>query len=112
MPSQEILEVKDWVIALPDARLKPVGCWSTLAVADSKRLLKVPAQLLPVQHLACSRALCTAYRLLEDYGGLKPGDTIIQNAADLPTGQAVIQAAEECVAEMCRRAAPHFWARR
>ena len=34
---EEILEVKDWVIALPDARLKPVGCWSTLAIADSNR---------------------------------------------------------------------------
>ena len=51
----------------------------------------MPAQLLPVQHYACSRALCSAYRLLEDYGNVKPGDTIIQNAADLPTGQAVIQ---------------------
>ena len=88
---EEILEVKDWVIALPDARLKPVGCWSTLAVCDSKRLLKVPAQLLPTQHYACSRALCTAYRLLEDFGNLRPGDTIIQNCSDLPVGQAVIQ---------------------
>ena len=85
------LEVKDWVIALPEARLAPVGTWRTLCVCDSARLLKVPAQLLPLQHLACSRALCTAYRLLEDYGGLKPGDTLIQNAADLPTGQAVVQ---------------------
>ena len=55
------------------------------------RLLKVPAQLLPTQHYACSRALCTAYRLLEDFGNLRPGDTIIQNCADLPVGQAVIQ---------------------
>ena len=35
------LEVKDWVIALPDARLKPIGTMSTLAIADSKRLLKM-----------------------------------------------------------------------
>ncbi len=55
------LEVKDWVIPLPDARLAPVGCWSTLCVCDSKRLLKVPPALLPTQHFACSRALCTAY---------------------------------------------------
>ena len=114
------LEVKDWVIPLPDARLAPVGCWSTLCVCDSKRLLKVPPALLPTQHFACSRALCTAYaaarnsarnwarnsrrtsltpsthhlrryRLLEDFGNLRPGDAIIQNAADLPVGQAVIQ---------------------
>ena len=29
--------------------------------------------------------------MLEDYGNLRPGDAIIQNCADLPTGQAVIQ---------------------
>jgi len=85
------LEVKDWVIATPDARKTPIGTYSTLCVCDSSRLIKVPAQLLPVQHFACSRALCSAYRLLEDYGNVKPGDTIIQNSADMPTGQAVIQ---------------------
>jgi trans-2-enoyl-CoA reductase len=85
------LEVKDWVIATPDARRAPIGCWSTLCVCDSSRLIKVPAQVMPLQHLACSRSLCSAYRLLEDYGNVKPGDTIIQNAADLPTGQALIQ---------------------
>ena len=52
---------------------------------------QVPANQLPLQHYACSRSLCVAYRLLEDYGNLRPGDTIIQNGADLPTGQAVIQ---------------------
>jgi len=88
---EEIFEVKDWIIALPDARLKPVGCWGSLMICDSSRLLKVPAQLLPTQHYACSRALCTAFRLLEDYGSLRPGDTIIQNCSDLPVGQAVIQ---------------------
>mmetsp|Transcript_50909 Transcript_50909/g.84369 ORF Transcript_50909/g.84369 Transcript_50909/m.84369 type:complete len:666 (+) Transcript_50909:75-2072(+) len=93
VPSDEkyALEVKDWVIAKPEARMKPIGCWSTLCVTDSSTLLKVPAQMLPLHHYACARALCTAYRLLEDYGGLKPGDTIIQNGADLPVGQAVIQ---------------------
>ena len=93
VPSQKdyALEVKDWVIATPDARKAPIGCWGTLCVCDSSRLIKVPAQLLPLQHYACSRSLCSAYRLLEDYGTVKPGDTIIQNAADMPTGQAVIQ---------------------
>ena len=87
----EYLEVRDWVIALPDSRAPPIGCWSGLRVCDSRRLLKVPPQQLPLQMYACSRSLCIAYRLLEDYGGLRPGDTIIQNGADLPTGQAVIQ---------------------
>lgn len=88
---EHALEVKDWVVVRPEARRKPVGCWSTMCVVDSSMLVKVPAHLMPVSHLACSRSLCTAYRLLEDFGGLRPGDTIIQNAADLPVGQAVVQ---------------------
>ena len=67
-----------------------------MAVVDSSMLIKVPAQLMPVRHLACSRSLCTAYRLLEDYGSLRPGDTIIQNAADLPVGQAAAAPATSC----------------
>ena len=85
------LEVKDWVVVAPDARKAPVGSWSTLCVCDSSRLIKVAPHLLPLGHYACSRALCAAYRLLEDYGEVKPGDTIIQNAADQPIGQAVVQ---------------------
>ena len=88
---EHAFEVKDWVVMRPEARRKPVGCWSTMCVVDSSMLVKVPTHLMPVSYLACSRALCTAYRLLEDYGGLRPGDTIIQNAADLPVGQAVVQ---------------------
>jgi len=89
--SEEVLEVRDWVLALPDSRDAPLGCWGSLRIFDSARLLKVAPQQLPLQHYACSRSLCTAYRLLEDYGDLRPGDTLIQNGADLPTGQVVIQ---------------------
>ena len=89
--AEEALEVRDWVVALPDSRGAPLGCWGSLRIYDSARLLKVAPQQLPLQHYACSRSLCTAYRLLEDYGDLRPGDTLIQNGADLPTGQVVIQ---------------------
>ena len=85
------LDVNEWVVALPEARLAPVGTWRTLCACDAARLLRVPKGLMPLEQLACARSLCTAYRLLEDYGGLKPGDTLIQNGAELPTGQAVIQ---------------------
>jgi len=85
------LDVGDWVVALPDSRLAPIGTWTTLSACDAARLLKVPKGMMPLRQLACARSLCTAYRLLEGYGALKPGDTIIQNGAELPTGQAVIQ---------------------
>ena len=37
------------------------------------------------------RELCTAYRLLEDQSGLRPGDAVIVNAANSTVGQALIQ---------------------
>jgi hypothetical protein len=40
--------------------------------------IKVPAQLMDIPQLACARSLATAYRLLEDFGNLRPGDCIIQ----------------------------------
>lgn len=35
--------------------------------------------------------MCVAYRLLEDYGSLKPGDSVILNAANSTVGTCVIQ---------------------
>eukprot|EP00966_Prymnesium_polylepis_P125234 2896205-Prymnesium_polylepis.1 len=40
---EDTLEVKDWVIALPDARLKPVGCWSSLCIAGAGARLAAPS---------------------------------------------------------------------
>lgn len=34
---------------------------------------------------------CTAYRMLRDFIGLEPGDTVIQNGANSAVGQFVIQ---------------------
>jgi trans-2-enoyl-CoA reductase len=35
--------------------------------------------------------MCVAYRLLEDHGSLKPGDSVILNAANSTVGTCVIQ---------------------
>jgi trans-2-enoyl-CoA reductase len=85
------LEVKQWVVVEPQSRLCPVGTWQGLLVCDESRLLGVPSRLMPVPMLACARSLATAYRLLEDYGELRPGDVVIQNAAAEAVGCAVLQ---------------------
>ena len=36
--------MRDWVVALPDSRGAPLGCWGSLRVYDSARLLKVRPQ--------------------------------------------------------------------
>ena len=40
---------------------------------------------------AMMRELCVAYRILEDHGGLHPGDAVIVNGANGAVGTAVVQ---------------------
>ncbi|NWX89795.1 MECR protein, partial [Nothoprocta pentlandii] len=79
----------DWVLPA-DAGL---GTWRTEAVFPEQSLLQVPRDV-PV---LCAATLgvnpCTAYRMLTDFESLRPGDSVIQNAANSGVGQAVIQIA-------------------
>ncbi|XP_008119697.2 enoyl-[acyl-carrier-protein] reductase, mitochondrial [Anolis carolinensis] len=70
-----------------------LGTWRTEAVFVAEKLLKLPPDI----PLTCAATLsvnpCTAYRMLSDFEVLKPGDSVIQNAANSGVGQAVIQIA-------------------
>ncbi|XP_054855743.1 enoyl-[acyl-carrier-protein] reductase, mitochondrial isoform X1 [Eublepharis macularius] len=70
-----------------------LGTWQTEAVFGEEKLLKMPPDI----PLMCAATLsvnpCTAFRMLSDFKTLKPGDSVIQNAANSGVGQAVIQIA-------------------
>jgi len=86
-PGVKNLQENDWVLPF-----KPhLGTWRSLAVLKEKDTLKIPVDLMPVEYAAMMRELCVAYRLLEDYGDLRPGDTVILNGANGSIGQVVIQ---------------------
>ena len=94
------LEAKDWVIIRPGGGghgggAGPLGTWvggeSGLLCVPEASLLRVPREVMGLDYLASHRALTTAYRLLESYGSLRLGDTIIQNNADGAVGLAVLQ---------------------
>ncbi|XP_078094346.1 enoyl-[acyl-carrier-protein] reductase, mitochondrial [Mustelus asterias] len=84
------LKPGDWVIP-SDAGL---GTWRTEAVGNMNCFIKVPNNI----PLLCAATLgvnpCTAYRMLCDFETLKPGDSVIQNAANSGVGQAAIQIAK------------------
>lgn len=85
------IAVDDWVIPA-----KPgFGTWRTHAVAPESSLLKVKKDIKPEYAAAIAVNPCTAYRLLNDFADLKPGDVIIQNGANSAVGQAVIQLAAQ-----------------
>lgn len=66
----------DWVIPY----VPNLGTWRTLAVWKEKDLMKIPKEMTSENHCAMMREMCVAYRLLEDFGALKPGDAVILNA--------------------------------
>lgn len=83
------LKPGDWVIPR-DAGL---GTWRTAAVLAEDDVLSLPNDIPLLSAATLGVNPCTAYRMLCDFENLKPGDTVIQNAANSGVGQAVIQIA-------------------
>jgi mitochondrial enoyl-[acyl-carrier protein] reductase / trans-2-enoyl-CoA reductase len=86
-PGVKDLAVRDLVLP----RTPLLGTWRRLAVAKESGLYRLPSTTLAPEALASFFSFGTAYRLLEDYGALLPGDTLIQSNADSAVGRAVIQ---------------------
>ena len=72
-----------------------VGTWRDALTVKASELVAVPAGIDPVQAAMLKINPMTAWRLLRDYVELKPGDWLIQNAANSAAGRAVIQIASE-----------------
>ena len=83
------LAVGDWVIPFHSG----FGCWRTEALTVPAELIKIANDIPPAYAATLSVNPATAYRLLRDFGDLKPGDVIMQNGANSMVGLAVIQMA-------------------
>ncbi|XP_067366659.1 enoyl-[acyl-carrier-protein] reductase, mitochondrial isoform X3 [Channa argus] len=81
-------KIGDWVIPR-DAGL--AGTWRTEAVLAESDVISVPNDIPLLSAATLGVNPCTAFRMLSDFGDLKPGDSVIQNAANSGVGQAVIQ---------------------
>ena len=85
------LQEGDWVIPAEAG----LGTWRQELICASSSVLKI-ANDIPIAYAATLGVNpCTAYRLLQDFADLKPGDVIIQNGANSMVGLAVIQLARE-----------------
>lgn len=83
------LKAGDWVIP-KDAGL---GTWRTEAVLAEDDVISLPNDIPLLSAATLGVNPCTAFRMLSDFEELKPGDSVIQNAANSGVGQAVIQIA-------------------
>jgi trans-2-enoyl-CoA reductase len=71
------------------------GTWREVAVIRADKLVAVPKEIEPIQAAVLKVNPITAWRMLHDFVPLRPGDWLIQNAANSGAGQCVIQIARE-----------------
>lgn len=88
-PNVTSLKVGDRVIPS-----KPgFGTWRNYAVAAESELDSISKDIPEEYAATLAVNPCTALRLLKDFAELKPGDVVVQNAANSAVGHAVIQIA-------------------
>jgi NADPH:quinone reductase-like Zn-dependent oxidoreductase len=71
------------------------GTWATLVRARANDLLKIPAEIDPLQAAMLKVNPATAWRLLHGFGKPAPGEWIVQNAGNSGVGRCVIQLARD-----------------
>jgi trans-2-enoyl-CoA reductase len=71
------------------------GTWREVAVVAANELVAVPSEIEPLQAAMLKVNPITAWRMLHDFVSLRPGDWLIQNAANSGAGECVIQIARE-----------------
>ena len=69
------------------------GTWREAGVVKASELTVVPDGIAPEQAAMLKINPATALRMLRDFTELKPGDWVLQNAANSAVGRAVIQLA-------------------
>lgn len=74
-------------------RLAGVGSWSEYTTGKAEQFLKVRSDLPCEQAAMLKVNPLTAYRVLVGFASLKPGDWVVQNAANSGVGRCLIQIA-------------------
>jgi trans-2-enoyl-CoA reductase len=71
------------------------GTWREVSTIAADKLVTIPPEIEPVQAALLKVNPITAWRTLHDFVSLRPGEWLIQNAANSGAGQCVIQIARE-----------------
>ena len=71
------------------------GTWREVAVIEAEKLVATPPEIEPIQAAMLKVYPITAWRMIHDFVSLRPGDWLIQNAANSGAGECVIQIARE-----------------
>lgn len=72
-----------------------LGTWREACTVPAEKLVVVPDGVEPIQAAMLKVNPITAWRMLHDFVSLRPGDWVIQNAANSAAGRCAIQIARE-----------------
>lgn len=75
--------------------LRGVGSWSEFVSVPAVNVMELPVAVDPVQAAMLKVNPLTALRMLEGFVSLKPGDWVVQNAANSGVGRCIIQLARQ-----------------
>lgn len=87
--------VRDLVVGTQVILPHSFGTWREVAVIAADKLVAAPKEIDSIQAAMLKVNPITAWRMLHDFVSLRPGDWLIQNAANSGAGQCVIQIARE-----------------
>jgi NADPH:quinone reductase-like Zn-dependent oxidoreductase len=71
-----------------------LGTWCENFICSAEELIAIPTGLDPVQAGMQAINLPTAWKMMQDFASLNPGDWLVQNGANSAVGQIVIQMAK------------------
>lgn len=87
--------VRDLTVGLQVILPHGFGTWREVALIAADKLVAAPNEIEPIQAAVLKVNPITAWRMLHDFVSLRPGDWLIQNAANSGAGQCVIQIARK-----------------
>ncbi len=93
----EVLESRSDNFAVGDKVIfiEHVGTWQSHLVCDAGKVLRIPSEIVLEQAAMLKVNPATAWQVIHAYADLKPGDWVIQNAANSGVGQCLIQIAKQ-----------------
>ncbi|HEX2316392.1 MAG TPA: zinc-dependent alcohol dehydrogenase family protein [Thermomonospora sp.] len=84
----------DPVSVVPSFSQNDYGVYAERAIVPASAVIRRPEGLGPVEGAAVWMPYVTAYGALVEVGGMRPGDTVVLNAASSSVGLAALQVAE------------------
>src|SRR5437762_5093753 len=87
--------IRNLAVGTPVILPHGLGTWREACAVPAEKLVLVPAGIEPIQAAMLKVNPITAWRMLHDFVSLRPGEWLLQNAANSAAGRCAIQIARQ-----------------